>query len=268
MQRLLIVVAGLVTAYLLLVGSYFLVDALAIDHHERTVRVDTVDTVELDGMGAGTLRVVGDSPEGARVDFRWREGLRDAELSARVDGGRLVVRTDCPAVFDTFCRVDATVHVPPGTDVVGRASSRVEVVDVGGTIDLDVQNGSTLVERASGRVRIDGDNGRVEVVDSSGTFELDSDNGSVRATGITAGAISATSTNGSVHLDLRTPADTVRASSDNGSVTILVPRGTTWATTLRSDNGEVDSPVRTDPTADRSIVADSDNGSVSVRYRT
>ena len=59
----------------------------------------------------------------------------------------------------------------------------------------------------------------------------------------------------------------VRAESDNGDVVVIVPRGSElYAVDATTDNGDAATPIRTDPSARRRIVARSDNGDVTVRY--
>lgn len=263
-----LLLAGLVTAVVIGWGCLLAVDALAIEHHERSQTFAAVPTVRLATHGGGAVRVVGDGGDRIRVDFRWREGLKPPRVRARLVGDRLVVDTRCAELLNAFCRVDATVHVPRGTAIDGGGDTRIEVVDVGGPVALTVEDGAVRVTGAEGPVRVEGDNGSIRVADSTGPLVLRTDNGSIRTEGVRAETVEAESANGRIELDLADPPTTVSARTDNGSITVLVPDdGEPYATSLASDNGGTDDPILTAPTADRRITARSDNGSVSVRYR-
>lgn len=268
MRRATVLLAGLLTVLALASGCFLAVDALAIEHHERTQTFAAVPTVGLDVHGAGTVRVVGDGGDTVRVDFRWRESLKPPRVEARLVDDRLVIHTACGPMLDTFCSVSATVHVPVGTAVDGGGDSPIEVIDVAGAVALTATNGSVRVQGADGPVRIEADNGTVRVIDSTGDLFLRADNGAVRTERVRADVVEADSRNGRVELDLERAPTQVRARSDNGSVTVLVPDdGQPYATTVSSGNGSTDAPVLTSPTAGRSIEARSTNGSVSIRYR-
>lgn len=268
MRRLLLVFGGLATAFFLLYGCLFLVEWLAIEDKTATESFDAVPTVRLDVDGGGKVRVVGDGGDKIRVDFTWRESLQRPTVEARREGERLLVRTNCPDAFDTFCTVEATVHVPTGTAVDGGGSSPVEVVDVAGEVAVNVDNGSVRVEGARGRVRVEGNNGSVTVADSTGPMVLRTSNGSIHIERAEAPTVDAETSNGRLELDLIEAPRSVRARSSNGSVTVLVPDdGRPYATTVAADNGSVDNLIQTSPDAGRRIDARTDNGNVSVRYR-
>lgn len=269
MRRLILVPAAAITAVFLSWGCYFLVDAMAREHLVASERFAVVGTVHLDTQGGGSVRVVGDSPDQISVDLRWTEGLRSASTSARLEGDRLVVRTDCPGVLNHFCSVGVTVHVPVGTTVTGEGNGSVSVVDVGGPVQLAVDRGAVRVEGAEGSVHVRTDSGGIAVVDSTGDLDLGSDNGGVRTEGARADRITATSDNGSVDLDLARSPSRVVASSDNGGVTVHLPADApAYRTQLSSDNGGIENLIRTNPGAPHVIEASTDNGSISLRYRS
>jgi DUF4097 and DUF4098 domain-containing protein YvlB len=66
---------------------------------------------------------------------------------------------------------------------------------------------------------------------------------------------------------LDSPHDVV-ATSDNGSVDIVIPDegAIAYKVDAESDNGTVSFPVRTDPDGERTITARSDNGDVTITY--
>ncbi|MEZ5178320.1 MAG: DUF4097 family beta strand repeat-containing protein [Acidimicrobiales bacterium] len=269
MRKLLVLAASVAAVVTLATGCYALVDLLALEHHGRTYELDPAGTVHLDVDGGGTVRVVGDGGSKVRVETRWREGISAPSIGVRRDGDRIVLRTRCPQFVNLVCQVSATVHVPRGTLVTGGGDSPIQVVDVGGRVDLSSDNGSIRVEGAADSVRASTSNGTITVVDSTGDLSLSTDNGSVRTRSVQATSIVASTSNGSISLDLAAAPGSVVARSDNGSITVLVPdeEGVAYATATSSDNGGVDELIRTDPTSERRIEARSSNGGISLRFR-
>lgn len=269
MRKVLLVVAGLAAAVTLGAGAYTLVDLLALEHHDRTFTVVAATTVHLDVDGGGTIRVVGDGGDRVRVEARWREGIKAPSIDVRHDGDRVTVDASCPELLNLVCRVSATIHVPRGTLVTGGGDSPIQVVDVGGRVDLASDDGSVAVEGAEGSVRASTENGSITVTDSAGALSLSSDNGRVTTRGVRASTVVATTSNGRIVLDLAAAPESVVARSSNGSITVLVPddEGVAYAIATSSDNGGVDELIRTDPTSERTIEARTDNGSISLRYR-
>lgn len=269
MRKLLIALAGLIAAVTLATGAYALVDLLALEHHERTFTAAAADTVHLDVDGGGTVRVVGDGGTEIRVDARWREGIKGPTINVRNTGDRVTIDTTCPDLVNLVCRVSATVHVPRGTLVTGGGDSPIQVVDVGGRVDLSTENGSVAVGGAEGSVRVSTENGAINVADSTGAFSLSTDNGRITTRAVQATSLVATTSNGRMVLDLAAAPNSVVARSSNGSITVLVPdeEGVAYAASAVSDNGGVEELIRTDPTSPRTIEARTDNGFISLRYR-
>jgi hypothetical protein len=89
----------------------------------------------------------------------------------------------------------------------------------------------------------------------------------VRAEGLRAGAVEASSDAGSVRLFFDEAPTDVVADSDAGSVEVVVPDdGEPYRVTADSDSGSVTTDVDQSRDASRSIVATTDAGSATVRY--
>jgi hypothetical protein len=201
--------------------------------------------------GSGSVHIVGTQGDRVTVRARVSHGLRSTGESARMEGDRLVLRGSCPVIASNFCEVDYTVVVPEDVDVLVRADGRISVSDVTG--DVEASTGDGRVEAA----RIDGD------------VDLSSDNGRVVGTDLRAGTARADSDNGRVELSFLAPPQTVSATSDNGSVEVVLPRTAAYyrIDEVSSDNGTAATPeINIRPASDRSITATSDNGDVTVRY--
>lgn len=225
-------------------------------HEEETVvrHFDGADLRTVDVRNsAGSVHIVGSDSDEVTVRARVSHGLRSTGESARMDGDRLVLRGSCPVMGSNFCTVRYTVEVPDDVDVYVRADDRISVSDVTGDVDAST------------------DNGRVEAARIDGDVVLVSDNGRVVGTDLRAGTARADSDNGRVELGFLAAPRTVSATSDNGSVEVVLPRTDDYyrIDEVSSDNGTAATPeIRIDPDSDRTITASSDNGDVTVRYPT
>jgi hypothetical protein len=183
---------------------------------------------------------------------RWFSGRTALGESPRVtwDMKRdtLTLRTECDALISD-CSARHEVKVPRGVAVV-----------------VEEDNGAVTASGFDTALTLRSDNGEVVVRDSSGALDLFSDNGQVVAEGVSGKSVRATSDNGAVRLRLTAVPDRVETSSDNGSVTIELPRAAaTYKVTTESDNGQVDVDVPLDDTSRHVVEAHSDNGEITVR---
>ena len=250
------VLAGLAAVIVLILGTLQVVALLA--HEERTT-MTTYDaggltTLDVD-VDDGTLTVVGtdDSrgPGTITVTARISDGLQSTSERQTVAGDRLELRGRCPGFISNFCRVSYTVELPSSMAVRARSDNGdIRLTAMVGDLDLRSDNGSVSV-RGSG----------------PGLVRLGTDNGSVDATDLRAATVAATSDNGAVSLAFARSPVAVEATSDNGAVTVVVPDdGSSYSVDIASSNGSTAAPIRTDPSAARSLRARSDNGDVLVTY--
>ncbi|MGI5399325.1 DUF4097 family beta strand repeat-containing protein [Streptomyces sp. CA-135486] len=190
--------------------------------------------------------------------------VKDVQVTRRVDGwvfmgsgpgaswkmkdGKLTLRVRCDAVASS-CEARHTVKVPRGVAVA-----------------VEDDNGSVTASGFDTALKIRSDNGDVTVRDASGPLRLDTDNGEVVAERVSSKAVTVGSENGSVRLGLSAVPDRVETVSDNGAITLELPRaGAPYSVTAKSDNGDVDVDVPTDHGSSHVVKARSDNGNVTVR---
>lgn len=233
-------------------GSVNVVAALAHEEHTERRTFDAPIRVLDVRMDTGSLTVERSPSDRTTVVAHVSEGLEHPEPSARVEGGRLVLRASCKGFNAMFCSVDYRVRVPAGTAVVANtADAGIRVTGIGGAVDLTTRDGGITVDGANGPVR------------------FSSRDGSITATNIDTRDVRADATEGSVHLSLTTAPRTVDARTVDGSVTIELP-DTPVAYRVDTDatDGSTDVAVRTDPTSVRRITAQATSGDVSVRYRS
>jgi DUF4097 and DUF4098 domain-containing protein YvlB len=142
------------------------------------------------------------------------------------------------------------------------------VVPATAALTLTSSDGSISVHGVQGALDLQSDDGDVDVTSAPGPLQLSSDNGSVTGTGLTSGQVQASSDNGDVALGFVAAPKTVSASSENGSVTVLLPHGPdSYLVSASTDNGSRSVGVPIDSASDRHIVANSEDGDVAVAYQ-
>jgi hypothetical protein len=242
-------------------GSVFAVIALAygltvvIDllsfgrsHFEQTF-AEPITTLEIDSDG-GSVRVEGTTGNETVVLASLRRGLRAPTHRESLVGDRLVLDSDCPAFFTSFCGVSYTVRVPAHVAVIVTSSGGgVRVSDLSGSVDISSSGGGV---RATG---------------VTGTLRMRSSGGGVTGDALRTPDVDASSSGGGVRLTFAIAPTTVRAQSSGGGVTVEVPNTPeTYRLDATSSGGGVSTSVRSDPTSSRSIEVRSSGGGVTVRY--
>ncbi len=97
----------------------------------------------------------------------------------------------------------------------------------------------------------------------------ETDNGRLTGTALRSETVRADTDNGRVELEFAVAPMTVEASSNNGSVEVVVPDdGETYRVTMDTDNGSQEQSVRTAPDSTRSLTLTTENGSVTARTAT
>jgi hypothetical protein len=250
MHRAWIIVGSVLTVGALLFTTGNLISQLA--HEEETVTAEfdagALDEIDVSAPN-GSIEIVGVEGDRIRMVAEISHGLRRTGTSEEVEGSTLVLRSTCP-LFGNWCEVDYRLEVPTRLAVTARTD-----------------NGRVTVRDVDGPLEVDADNGSIELARVGGTIHGTTDNGSLVATGLRSTEVTADSDNGRVSLTFAAAPRNVEATTDHGSVEVVVPDdATVYRVDVGSDLGGTDVGVRTDPDSDRVIVARSDVGRVSVRY--
>ncbi|WP_326669852.1 DUF4097 family beta strand repeat-containing protein [Streptomyces sp. NBC_01257] len=207
--------------------------ALTIDAENSTVEVVPADVEQIEV----TRKVDGWVVLGSGPDPVWK-----------LVGDTLTLRVKCEAMISD-CGAQHQVKVPRGLPL---------------TVDAD--NGRVTASGFGTPLKLFSDNGGVVVRDVSGPLELKSDNGAVRGERLSGASVIAHSDNGSVKLDFSRVPDLVDTVSDNGSVTIDLPAGSTrYSVAASADNGSISVRVPRGDDGRHAVKAHSDNGEVTVR---
>jgi hypothetical protein len=234
-------------------ATYNIVSLIAHEEVTETSRYDAEEltSVELHNDN-GSVEILGDDVDEVTITAEISHGLRRTVTEGSIEGDALVLDMDCPTGIPTWCSVDYKLVVPRGLDV-----------------EVDNENGRTILRDIDGDVLVDGSNGRIELARLGGDVDVDTSNGRVEASGLRGDVVHSRSRNGSVRLAFAEAPTTVTARTSDGSVVIVVPDGDATYRVL-ADNfvGSIDAAIRTDPTSDRTITANTDHGSITVRYPT
>jgi hypothetical protein len=216
-----------------------------------TVSIDeSYDRLEID-VSAGDIVIEAGSGDETTLEWRTEAGpFRDAEVSHRVDGDRLVIETGCDGGLLSlplgFCRADVTLTVPADVDVVAESSAgRVSATGLEGSADL---------ESSAGEVRVDG---------HSGPLRAHSSAGAVVVVGLASDDAEISSSAGRVEVTAVEPPENLRAESSAGRVTVTLP-DETYDLDADSSAGDVTTEVATDPDSRYHVEATSSAGDVTV----
>lgn len=212
--------------------------AVSLDLDDDTLRRVETETVPAAGLavvdiatGNGSVEVVGGTGDEIAIRVVLHESDEgDADYTLETEGDRLLVRGECDSGWFDKCQVGFTVTVPD---------------------DLDVD-----VETSNGRIVVDG---------VAGNLGVESDNGAIEAERLHSAHVTARTDNGRIRLLFDAAPESVDASTDNGAVAVVVPDDqNVYDVDADSDNGSIDVDVRTDPSSDRWITVQTDNGSIDV----
>ena len=229
-----------------------------------------------------------------------KQTLAGGTLRIRSSCGHVVIGTNrCSLSYRVILPAGATV-------VAHTLDGRVKASSLTGSVTLTSSDGQISVNSPAGRVSAHSDDGQVRIIGATarvvtassrdgqvlvgfrrpprsvtahsndgsvtvnspaGTVSAHSDEGQVRITGATARVVTASSRDGQVLVGFRRPPRSVTAHSDDGSVTVGVPdTSDSYNIDVRSADGHVSTPIRSNPLVSRTITATSGDGSVIVRY--
>jgi hypothetical protein len=224
-----------------------------IAHEEETI-VQTFAAAGLTGIDLsnddGSVRIVSHDADEIRVTALVSNGLVATDHDMRIEGDRLVIRSDCPFLLSDFCSVAYTIAMPADLSVRARNDDAgISVIGIDGSLDLATEDAD------------------IEVDGGRDTVRLHTEHGSIDATNVRAELTEATSEHGTVRLAFADDPRQVTARSEHGDVEIVVPDSrATYQVSLSSGHGRTELLVRTDPASARTISGRSEHGDVTVRY--
>lgn len=246
MRRSVWITVGLVT---IAVGLILLLPFLGdLGEETSTQTFDGVTDLAFD-LENGAVNIIGGA-SGTTVEMSVRTGLFDGEVTVEQDGGRLRLEQRCPLVIGWGCRAFFAVTLPSDVEVSGSTS-----------------NGAITAESLDEPISVTTSNGAINVVDISASAAFRTSNGAILAAGLGSPEVEASTSNGRVQLEFVVAPDSVRATSSNGAIVVILPdESPDYAVSTSTSNGRVVTDVRTDPAAPASIDVETSNGDITVRY--
>ena len=209
----------------------------------RSISVDTDDA---------DVTITAASGDAVRVEQKVQWSFRRPTVSVAPNGNQLIIRSHCPFQLVWSCYVHLTVELPPST-----------------AVDVHTGSGNIAAAGLTAGASLTTSDGNIKATGVIGNLTLRSSNGNVTATDSRSQAIDASSSDGTVRVDLASSPTEVHATSSNGNVTVLVPDepGVAYQVSSHTGNGGQTVAVRTDPSSPRHITARSSDGDVRVEYR-
>lgn len=237
---------GLVT---IAVGVILLLPFVSnLDEETSTQTFEGVTDLEFD-LENSAVNIVGGASD-AVVEMSVTTGLFDGDVTVEQSGGTLSLEQRCPLVIGWGCRAFFAVTLPSDVAVSG-----------------SISNGAITAESLDEPISFTTSNGAINVVDVSGPAAFRTSNGAIFALGLTSPEVEASTSNGRVQLEFAAAPDSVRATSSNGEIVVILPdESPAYAVSTSTSNGRVVTEVRTDPVASASIDVETSNGDITVRY--
>ncbi|RFU87792.1 hypothetical protein DY218_05945 [Streptomyces triticagri] len=206
-------------------------DRLTVDVDNGSVDIRTADVDRVEVTRWFTGRSIGGS---AKADWTMKDGA-------------LTLRSKCGGI-SLSCEARYEIRVPRGS-----------------AVKLDTRNGAVEAAGFTEALDLRSANGAVTVRESSGPVKLRTNNGSLTTEQITSSRVTADSANGSVRLAFAEAPDEARASTHNGEIDLVVPRGTSYAVSTETKNGKASVDVPEDESSRHRLSAKSHNRDITVR---
>lgn len=234
----------------IVVGVVLAIPALSnLDEETSTETFQEVKDLVFDLQNSSVTLVGGDDTQTV-VEMSVSRGIFDGDVSVEQSGGTLRLKQRCPWFVGWGCRALFSITLPSDVEVSGETS-----------------NGPITAESLDESVSLSTSNGVINVVEISAPAILRTSNGDIFVLEGTSREIQAETSNGRVQMEFDFPPGSVRATTSNGAIElILPPDAPAYAVDSSTSNGEVVTEIRTDPAAPDSIVASTSNGDITIRY--
>jgi hypothetical protein len=192
----------------------------------------------------GGLKILPGAAGEVRVD-RWLRGKAagDGHSSWTLENGTLRLDANCEMIFGD-CGGRYHVRVPPGIRLV------IDAGDDGVTLDKITHDADVSAE------------GPIRLYGTTGKLRLAGGDGMIAGNGLRSADVKALTRSGTINLSFAVPPARLDARSDEGRVTVAVPKDT-YAITAESKEGRERSDLK-DAKSPRTIVARSTSGDVRI----
>lgn len=182
--------------------------------------------------------------------------MRASSLWAATDNGEVVLGD---------VQTTGSVHVQTNNGKITISDAQAKSYWIGAdnadiTLARIQAQDSILAKTANGKVNLDHI--------SAATLASSISNGDTTAIALQASAVTATSDNGNMSIQLTAAPSKFTAHTNNGNLTVRLPHtSTAYKTQVSSNNGKANANVKTDPdNTNNTLTATSNNGDVTVTY--
>lgn len=235
--------------------------------HAQVTPISDVTRVEISsGSGNVQIRHDPGAPAGVRQHenrgltdwLPWNWGGEEPE-APQTDNGVLRLNTDC----GWNCSVDYVVNLPNSVPVEGELGSGELSVDGMSSVNADVSSGSVQLHRIDKTIRAHSGSGDIDLVDVGGNVDVDTSSGEIDGRGLRGAELRARTGSGNLQLTMASP-QFVDAETGSGEVELTVPPGPYRVnTSTGSGNEQID--VARDQNAQRRLNLSTGSGDLEVR---
>jgi hypothetical protein len=207
-------------------------EALSIDARSADVEVRSGDVSEI------------------KLERKFDRNVFGSDPKEKYENGKLELRDTGCGFLSFGCDTNYILTVPKDVKVT-----------------LEGSSGDLKVSGLQGGADLKSSSGSIEVHNVGGALTMESSSGDLEAQALKATSVSTHSSSGSVELDFAVEPTSVEAESSSGSVTIRIPDGTDpYKVDTDTSSGDEAMSIRHDPTAARTIKAETSSGDVTIEY--
>jgi hypothetical protein len=244
------VLGALVAVGVVLLGARAAVGAATLtdDHGHASYPFNGNQLVIVGNGSTSSLHITAGQPGRVEVDRVVFHDIQRPAVTERMDGNRLQVGIRCPNFVVVRCEARYDLKIPANVN-----------------LQIDNPDGDIRVSGITGTMDVRSDSGAISLQGGSRNVRLRSNDGAIRATGLAADTVDASSDSGSVTIALTVVPQRLAARSNDGAIRLRVPPGpTTYRVDASSRDGRVTVNVPKDDDSPRRIIAINDSASVTI----
>jgi DUF4097 and DUF4098 domain-containing protein YvlB len=234
---------------LILGGAYWALTGLTEDTKTSQSGYQVVGTDFTVESHSAELEVRSGDVRQITVDRRFERNLFGSDPEEKYKDGKLEIRDTGCGFLSFNCDTEYVITVPKDLKVTIESNSGdLKVI---GLTDATLKSSS----------------GSIEAHQMSGRLAMETSSGGLEATDLTAATVTGKSSSGSVDLTFTEAPSSVDVKSSSGDVTVLLPSGEeAYKLDTDTSSGDESANVKIDPSATRTIKAETSSGDVTVEY--
>ncbi len=205
--------------------------------------------LSVDARSADVEVRAGDGSE-IKLERKFERNVFGSDPKEKYENGKLELRDTGCGFLSFGCDTNYVLTVPRDVKVT-----------------LEGSSGDLKVSGLEAGADLKSSSGSIEVHNVGGALTMESSSGDLEAQALKATTVSTNSSSGSVELDFATQPQSVEAESSSGDVTIRIPPGTdAYKVDSDTSSGDEATSIRSDPSATRTIKAQTSSGDVTIEY--